>query len=298
MRYDCLIVGGGFAGLQAAIQLGRYRHSVAVIDAAEGRSSICKSYHNLIGFPNGISGSELIAAGKLQAEQLGVSFIKAKASQAHQMANGIHIISTEKQNFYGKRLLIATGVKDRLPDFPDLYPCMGISVFICPDCDGYEVTNQPTLVIGSGDAGARMALTLMHWTSELIYVNHEQVALNEELHNQLISKKITYLNESIRTVLTEYSQFLGIHLEDGSIISRKHCFVAMGGNHVQSELAKQLRAELTDNHHIVVDPRTKQTSSRYVWAAGDVTAHSEMVTIAMGDGSQAAIWMHKSLIST
>lgn len=298
MHYDCLIVGGGFAGLQAAIQLGRYRHSVAVIDAAEGRSTICRSYHNLIGFPNGISGSELLAAGQLQAEQLGVRFIKAKASQAHPTADGFHIVSTDEQSYYGKRLLIATGVKDRLPDFPELYPCMGISVFICPDCDGYEIANQPTLVIGSGDAGARMALTLTHWTSELIYVNHEQAALSEDVHSHLTSKKISYVSEPIRSVLTDHSQFLGIQLEDGSTILRKHCFVAMGGNHVQSELAIQLQAEVADNNHIVVDPRTKQTSAPYIWAAGDVTAHSEMVTIAMGDGSQAAIWMHKSLIST
>ncbi|WP_169081479.1 NAD(P)/FAD-dependent oxidoreductase [Paenibacillus sp. PL91] len=298
MQYDCIIVGGGFAGLQAAIQLGRYRHKVAVIDAAEGRSTLCRSYHNLIGFPNGVSGAELLASGKKQAEQLGISFIKAFVVRAEREEAGLLLHTNDDRSYRGKRLLLATGVKDRLPNFPDLIPCLGISAYICPDCDGYEVADQQTLVLGAGNAGANMALTLTHWTTDLIYVNHERSPIDPDLRSLLADKGIPYIEQSIRTVHVDQAQFKGVILEDGTSLACGRCFVAFGGNEVRSGIAKQLGAELMDNKHIVVDPRTKRTSAEYVWAAGDVTAHSEMVTIAMGDGSQAAIWIHKSLIAT
>ena len=298
MQFDCVIVGGGIAGLQAAIQLGRYRHHVAVIDGADGRSTLCRSYHNLIGFPDGISGAELLASGKKQAEQLGIEFIKATVVRAERDAEGLRLITSDELSFWGKRLLIATGVKDRLPNFPKLIPCMGISVYVCPDCDGYEVSGKQTLVLGAGNTGAQMALTLTHWTADLTYVNHERSPVDGELRQRLADKGIQYIEKPIRTVIAEQAQFQGIILEDGSSIYRERCFVAFGGNEVRSGIAKQLGAQLMDNKHIIVDPRTKLTSAEHVWAAGDVTAHSEMVTIAMGDGSQAAIWIHKSLIAT
>ncbi len=78
MRYDCVIIGGGIAGLQAAIQLGRYRHHVLVIDAGVGRSTLCRSYHNLLGYPDGVSGEHLRTVGRKQAEGLGVQFVLGK----------------------------------------------------------------------------------------------------------------------------------------------------------------------------------------------------------------------------
>ncbi|MEV5028095.1 NAD(P)/FAD-dependent oxidoreductase [Paenibacillus sp. LPE1-1-1.1] len=297
MLYDCVIVGGGFAGLQAAIQLGRYRHHVAVIDAGEGRSSICKNYHNLIGFPDGISGAELLASGKSQAKRFGTAFIQAKVIHAERDGEAWKLTTSDNQSFRGKRLLLATGVKDRLSDFRMLIPCMGNSVFVCPDCDGYEVSGKPTLVLGAGNAGARMALTLTHWTSELIYVNHERVLVDDELRVQLEEHGIPCIEQMVRDVILSEEQFKGIVLDDGTVINRSRCFIAFGGNEVRSDLARQLGVELMENKHIRIDPRTKLTSVKHVWAAGDVAGHSEMVTIAMGDGSQAAIWIHKSLIT-
>ncbi|CAM4419348.1 NAD(P)/FAD-dependent oxidoreductase [Paenibacillus alkaliterrae] len=296
MQVDCVIVGGGIAGLQAAIQLGRYRHQVAVIDAAGGRSTLCRCYHNLIGWPDGVSGSGLLAAGRSQAERLGVHFIRGKVVRAVQEAGGFILSTEENSQINGKRLLIATGVKDRLPDFPALIPCMGISVYVCPDCDGYEISDKRTIVLGAGSVGAEMALTLTHWTNEIIYINHELTALDDHIRSRLKLQGILYVEMPIRAVLTEESQFKGVTLNDGTTIESERCFVAFGGNKVRSAIAEQLGAELADNKHIIVDPRTKMTRVQHVWAAGDVTAHSEMVSIAMGDGSQAAIWIHKSLI--
>lgn len=295
--YDCVIVGGGIAGLQAAIQLGRYQHKIVVIDSNNGRSNFCLAYHNILGWPNGVSGGFLRRVGRDQAEDLGVEFVQNKVMSIENQENNFVCIVKDGEEIVGKRLLLATGIMDRLPSFPEIYPCLGVSVFVCPDCDGYEVKNEKTVVIGSGDVGANMALTLSYWTNEIMYINHEKKEVSEQNQIQLRSKKIIYHEETIDTFMAKGSQFKGVVLKDGTKIECEYAFVALGGNEVRSQLASKLGVELHENKHILTDSRTKMTNIKHVWAAGDVVAHSEQVTIAMGEGSQAAIWIHKSLLS-
>ena len=294
--FDCVIVGGGIAGLQAAIQLGRYNHDVLVIDSGDGRSVLCNSYHNVLGYPDGVSGEYLRSIGRNQAENLGVQFVLEKVEKVEKSGDGFAITVHNGDIFEGKRLLIATGVMDRIPDIPSLYPCLGNSVYVCPDCDGYEIKDQTAIVLGSGNVGANMALTLYYWTKDLLYVNHEKREIDPEVLQQLTEKGIKYYKEMISEVNEDNGQLKGVVLKNGTVLEAKHAFVAFGANEVKSQLAKQLGVELLENKHIVVDLRSKMTNVQNVWAAGDVVAHSEQVTIAMGDGSQAAIWIHKSLI--
>jgi len=294
--FDCVIIGGGIAGLQAAIQLGRYKHNVLVIDSGVGRSILCKSYHNILGYPDGISGTELRQKGRQQAKKLGVEFLSATATNVEKQ-DDYFVIDTESGQYEAKRLLLATGIIDNIPPFAELYPCLGISVYLCPDCDGYEVKNKKTIVIGNGKVGANMALTLTYWTKELVYVNHGGEAIDEEVQKKLAEQNIPVIDKKIKKVEADGSSLQGFTLDDGEFLEGEHGFNAFGGNIVKSELAKQLGVEILENNHIPVNGRTKMTNVENVWAAGDVVAHSEQVTIAMGDGSQAAIWIHKSLLN-
>lgn len=296
MIYDCIIVGGGIAGLQGAIQLGRYCHKVLVIDSNRGRSNLCHAYHNILGWPEGISGQKLRETGRMQAEQLGVQFVEEEIVEIEKQEQQFVFHSKDGTLFYAKRLLIATGVMDRLPPFPNLFPCLGISVYVCPDCDGYEVKGKRTIVLGSGKVGANMALTLTYWTNDLIYINHEKTEIDSSLLQQLQHNNIEYYQEAIKEIVAEGSAIQSVQLENGEKISANHAFVAFGGNEVYSSIAEKLGVNLHQNKHILVDPRTKMTNVENVWAAGDVVAHSEQVTVAMGEGMQAAIWIHKSLI--
>jgi thioredoxin reductase (NADPH) len=296
LNFDCIIIGGGIAGLQASIQLGRYMHKVLVIDSGDGRSTLCRSYHNILGYPDGVSGLHLRETGRRQAEQLGVQFLNGKAESISKMGAGFQVTITNGDTFTSERLLLATGVMDRIPDFPELRPCLGISVYVCPDCDGYEVKDKRTIVIGAGKTGVEMAMTLSYWTKELIYINHEQKVVEEKEKQIMRELQIEYIEKPIKQVLANESQVEGFLLEDGEIIRGKRAFVAFGGNEVRSNLAKQLGVELLENKHLMIDPRTKMTNIHNVWAAGDVVAHSEQVTIAMGEGSQAAIWIHKDIV--
>lgn len=296
MQYDCIIIGGGIAGLQASIQLGRYAHRVLILDAGSGRSSLCRRYQNILGYEDGVSGQELRERGMTQAERLGVEMLSATVTDVEKQDSSFKV-KDDKENVYaGKRLLFATGVQDNLPSFENLYPCLGMSLYICPDCDGYEVKDKKTIVMGSGNVGANMALTLTYWTDELVYINDHGEEIDEEIDEQLQKHQIHIINEPIAELLTEGAQFKGVQLTGGNQVTGENGFFAYGGNKVKADLAKMVGVETHQNNHIVTDPRTKETSEKNVWAAGDVAAHSELVTIAMGEGSQAAIWIHKSLL--
>jgi len=297
--YDCIVVGGGIAGLQAAIQLGRYEHKVLVIDKGYGRSTLCRSYHNLLGWPDGVSGEEIRTIGRNQATNLGVQFVEDEVIEVQQKEDIFEFkVKNSTHTYQGKRVLLATGVLDRFPPLPGLVPCLGLTVYICPDCDGYEIKGHRTIVMGSGNTGASMALTLTYWEKDIIYINHEHATIDQSKLDELHNKNITVIEQPIERVLTGKEwEFQGVQLHSGEEIKGSRGFIAFGGNEVKSDLAKQLGIERLENKHIVTDPRSKMTSVKNVWAAGDVGVHSEQVTIAMGEGSQAAIWIHKSLLN-
>lgn len=295
-KYDCVIVGGGIAGLQAAIQLGRYNHRIVVVDSDKGRSNLSHCYHNILGWPEGVSGQELRSIGNKQAMDLGVTFMEDLVVDVAQ-TQGKFIIKTTNMTIEAASVLLATGVVDRIPPkFLPLFPCLGLSVFICPDCDGHEVKNKRTLVFGTGNPGAHLAMALTYWTNELIFINHEQRDIDEELMEQLNEKNVTYICEPVEKVLCDGHHLHGVILKNGTKVTGSYAFLAFGGNKVKSELARGLGVELFHNKHILSNPRTKMTNIEGVWAAGDVAVHSEQVAIAMGDGHQAAIWIHKYLL--
>ncbi|WP_071461467.1 NAD(P)/FAD-dependent oxidoreductase [Bacillus massilinigeriensis] len=296
MRYDTVIVGGGIAGLQAAIQLGRYQYKVLVIDDGDGRSAICHNYHNILGYPNGISGPELLRLGREQAGVLGVEFVEDTAVSVEKRESDFVIETKEGQRYECRRLLLATGVMDRIPPWPELRPCLGNSVYVCPDCDGYEISGKKTIVLGSGNPGANMARILSFWSKDIIFVNHEGREVDSDVRRRLDEKGIRYVEELIDRILADDTAFQGVLLKSGEKVEAERGFVAFGGNEVKSQLAEGLGVDLHTNKHILADPRTKMTNIEHVWAAGDILAHSEQVTIAMGDGSQAGIWIHKSLV--
>ncbi|BFT70027.1 NAD(P)/FAD-dependent oxidoreductase [Paenibacillus sp. CGMCC 1.16610] len=299
-QYDSIIVGGGIAGLQAAIQLGRYEHRVLVIDAGYGRSTLCKSYHNLLGWPDGVSGEELRRLGRLQAERLGVAFAQDEVVQAvnkGKPGDGFELWGKSGQGYEAPTLLLATGLMDRIPEIPGLKPCLGLTIYVCPDCDGYEIKNKETIVMGSGDVGAAMALKLSLRTDKLTYVNHGLCAVKGSHLEELKKKGITYIADDIQEVLgQENGLFGGLVTVNGKRLQAERGFIAFGGNEVKSDLARQLGAERLENRHIMTDARSKMTSVPFLWAAGDVGVHAEQVTIAMGEGAQAAIWMNKVLL--
>ncbi|TYS18697.1 NAD(P)/FAD-dependent oxidoreductase [Rossellomorea vietnamensis] len=295
--YDCIIVGGGIAGLQAAIQLGRYEHDILVVDSSDGRSSICRSYHNLLGWPDGVSGEKLRSLGRQQAEAVGVEFQSDRIVTARKDKGEFILDGKDGYHYVGRKLLLATGIMDNIPKIKNLLPCLGLSVYVCPDCDGYEVKNKKVVILGSGEAGAEMAQTIHYWTDEITYINHESKEVTDETRRKLEERNIRIVEGNLSEAIVEGdSDFKGVRLKNGVEITGEKGFIAFGGNKVHTELARELGVEILDNKHINADARSKETNVEDVWAAGDIVAHSEQVSTAMGDGSIAAIWIHKKLL--
>ncbi|WJH34933.1 NAD(P)/FAD-dependent oxidoreductase [Paenibacillus sp. CC-CFT747] len=297
MQYDCIIVGGGIAGLQAAVQLGRYtKHKVLVIDSGYGRSTLCRRYHNVLGWPDGVSGEQLRETGRKQAGSLGVQFAEDTVVSASREDTGFSLAGRSGGAYSARTLLLATGLLDRFPELPGLVPCFGRTVYVCPDCDSFEVRHRRTVVLGAGDVGANMAFTLSERTSELTYINHDGTTVSEEALGRLKELGIGYREEPISRIETKGDgEITAAVLESGERIEAERGFIAFGGNEVKSELAKQLGVERLENKHVPADPRTKMTNVPNVWVAGDLGVHAEQLTIAMGEGALAAIWIHKTL---
>ncbi|MBM7702975.1 NAD(P)/FAD-dependent oxidoreductase [Metabacillus iocasae] len=296
---ECIIIGGGIAGLQAAIQLGRYERSVIVLDSEQGRSTICKSYRNLLGWPDGVSGSFLRETGRKHAEGYGVQFKNEKVMSLIKENDQIQVLTESGNTYAGKTVLLATGVMDYIPFIKNVQSCLGESIYVCPDCDGYEVVNKRAIIVGNGKAGASLSLTLTYWTDDVVYVNHEGEELDANMLEKLHHSNVQYVRQEVKEImLNDAGLFSGVILQNDQVLNGDRGFLGFGRKGVHNELAKQLGVQLMENGHIEVNARTKETSVENVWAAGDITGHSEQVTIAMGDGTQAAIWMHKRLLET
>ena len=297
-QYDAIVVGGGIAGLQAAIQLGRYLRSVAVIDAGGGRSSVCRQYSNLLGWPEGVSGPWLRATGKGQAEQLNITFVQAEAAYLDKAPAGFVVLDRERLLLAeGRTVLLATGIADHIPHLAGLDRCLGVSVYICPDCDGYEAVGCNTVVMGSGNAGAHMAIAVSYWARRVAYINHTGEAVDAELARQLHELGIEQIGGRIAEVAVGADgMFRAALLANGAEVAGDRAFIAFGGSRPRTELARQLGVACADNGHVIVDARTKETSVPGVWAAGDIGLHSQMLAVALGEGMLAAVWMHKRLL--
>jgi thioredoxin reductase (NADPH) len=293
MTYDCIIVGGGIAGLQAAIMLGRFQRKVMIIDGGEGRSSLCKEYNNILGFPEGISGEELRTRGFEQAKSFGVERLQTEVNDVH---SGYTVGTVDGTTYKSKGLLFASGIEERFPDIPGIKPCLGKSVYVCPDCDGYEIIGRNTVVIGNGDAGAGKALALTYWNEDITFINHGSEALSLEMQAKLREKRILVQQVNVKKLVHTNGLMKKIETEGGLEIEAEKVFLGFSGNRVRSELAVHLGAKTNDKGHLLVDPRTRMTNVEGVWAAGDVVDHSQLVTTAMGDGSHAGVWIHKWLL--
>lgn len=297
MVQDCIIVGGGIAGLQAAIQLGRYDvHRILVLDAERGRSVLCRNYRNILGFPDGISGPELRKRGRRQAESLGVLFKTAEVVKAERAEEAFKLTDQAGNTYITRTLLLATGITDRIPGIAGMADVLGSTVYICPDCDGHEIQDRDTVLMGAGDAGADMAMVLAERARSLVYINHEATRVTEDRMAKLRAAGIRYETGVISEIVAKQGDRIdAVILEDGRSFAAERGFIAFGGNRVHSELAGQLGVELSGNRHVVTDPRSKKTNVEGVFAAGDLGIHAEQVTVAMGEGSLAAIWIHKAL---
>lgn len=293
--YDVAIVGGGPAGLSAAIWLARYQRSVVVVDSGDPRNWETRGINGFLGLPK-IKPPDLRAAGRDECRRYGVQLIDQEVCTVKRTGgSGIVLDLADGRALSARRLLLAIGVKDVWPDVPGLDACYGESAHVCPDCDGYEAKGKKTVVIGAGTRAVGMALALANWTDQIIIcTNCGTQDLSEDMLEQLQALNIPVLCERVQSVASMESDVSSIQLEGGMQLDCERIFFSLG-QHPADDLGAQLKCERDDAGLIVVDGG-QRTSVEDVYAAGDITPGPQLAVSAAAAGAVAAIAIHKSLL--
>ena len=294
-NYDVAIVGGGPAGLSAAIWLARYERSVVLIDSGDPRNWETRGINGFLGMPK-IKPTDLRAAGRDECRRYGVQLIDQEVcTVARNGGDAIALDLADGRAISAKRLLLAIGIKDVWPDIPGLAACYGESAHVCPDCDGYEAKGKKTVVIGTGRRAVGMALALANWTDEIIIcTNCGAQDLSEEMLEQLQALNIPVLCERVQSVGSMDSDVSAIQLEGGMQLDCERIFFSLG-QHPADDLGAQLKCKRDDAGLIVVDDG-QRTSVENVYAAGDITPGPQLAIAAAAAGAVAAIAIHRSLL--
>ncbi|MEA2525401.1 MAG: thioredoxin reductase [Thermomicrobiales bacterium] len=287
--YDALVIGGGPAGLSAAIYLARACRSVAVIDCDRpGRSDWAQVNHNYLGFPEGISIVELCTRGREQAERFGASLHQTEVASLTQ-EEGLFKACGPGLVLHGRAVVLATGVTDRWAEFPGYEEYIGRTMHWCIVCDGYEMQAQRVVVVGNDKNAAEMAMQMLGYTDHVILLtNSGALGLPQTTVRALDARGIRLVVGRIASARAkELGVFEVLHIEGGTEIELDHLFSAQGAE-PNTALARALGVELTTNGYIKVDVEAK-TSVPGVFAAGDVTRlFSHQVLTAAHEGATAA----------
>jgi thioredoxin reductase len=294
-RYDVAIVGGGPAGLCAALWLARYLHKVVVIDSGDPRNWETRGINGYLGH-QGIRSPELRALGRAECAKFGVDFVDGIVDRAtNEPGEVFAILLSDGTTIEAHRILLAIGIKDFWPDIPGLERCYGETVHVCPDCDGYETRDKKTVVVGQGRKAGGMALALTTWTRQIVIcTNGEKAKTSQALLDKLKALNIPVVEAPIKGIVSKSSEIIGIDLEGGMSLDCERLYFAIG-QYPADDLGAQLGCKRDELGRLVIDDRN-HTSVKNVYAAGDIAPGPQVAIVAAASGAVAAIAIHASLI--
>ena len=293
--HDVTIVGGGPAGLTAALFLARYLHSVVVVDSRDPRNWEARGINGYLGL-HGITPPELRERGRAEAARYGARLVDGCVSTIRQEGEDRFVTTLEGgRTFASQRLLLAIGIKDVWPQIPGLNRCYGQTVHHCPDCDGHESRDRCTVVIASGRSAAGMAFSLTTWTRDItICTNGKPVGLEPAVRAKLDALGIRVVEQPIARLESDGAEVRALVLDDGGRLECERIFFAIG-HYPADDLGVQLGCKRDDEGLIVVDDKYR-TSVRNVFAAGDITPGPHLAIAAAGGGAVAALAIHATLV--
>jgi thioredoxin reductase (NADPH) len=290
---DCVVVGGGPAGLTAAIYLARFRRRFVVYDAGASRAAWIPTSHNHAGFPDGIRGTELLERMRTQALRYGTAIESATVDRAER-ADGGFVVHAGAERVAARTLLLATGVIDVEPELPDLYSAVQRGLIRhCPICDGYEVIDRRIGVIGHGDSAIGEALFLRTYSDDVTLLTLGQgLPLDDAQRARLAARGVFSIAEPVVEVVVDAERITKLVLRGGDVVAFDTLYSALGCA-PRNALAEQLGLAMRDGR-VVVDAR-QQTSLDGCWAAGDVVDGLNQISVAMGQAAVAATAIHNRL---
>jgi thioredoxin reductase len=296
--YDVVVIGGGAAGLSAALVLARARRSVMVVDGGRPRNAPASGVHGFL-TRDGIPPAELIAAGQAEVRSYGGQIITGEVVTAGRREDGFRVILANGSILTGRRLMITTGLVDELPEIPGLRERWGQDVLHCPYCHGWEFQDQPIGIIATSSWVVHQALLFRQWSADLVVFTHTAPPLAAEQTEQLTARGIRVISGRVRRVLTAHDRLTGVELEDGSVVGRRALVVAPRMV-ARSAMLAGLGLEPTPHpsglgEHIAVQ-QNGQTDVPGVWAAGNVSDIVAQVVGAAAGGVMVAAQINADLV--
>lgn len=300
IMYDALIIGGGPAGLSAAVYLGRFTRKVLVLDGGAGRSSFAQVNENYLGFPEGITTRELRELGRKQAERFGVHFKECRVDRIEHVHQGEHgdephfSVFTTEGDYQGRTLLFATGVTDVWPHVEGIERFIGKQVFWCITCDGFRCIGCKILCFGNTDEAAATVLQMTLFSDDITLVADPELArFSETKLTDLATRGIRLLYaKPERLELSDDGETVdGVCLDNGEVVACDKIFALLGVR-PNTGLARDLGLELDEEGYIVMDEEGYTTVAG-AFAAGDLTRmYSQQVASAVHAGAEAAQTMN------
>jgi thioredoxin reductase (NADPH) len=290
---EIIVVGGGLAGLSAAIYLGRAMRDVLVIDSGESLAIWEPEVQNYLGFPDAIDGRELLRRGREQAQRYGAEFAHEEVERIWKEGNRFYL-RAKRAEFDCNCLLLATGVYHLPPKIPAVNECVGKSMFFCKDCDGYRVQGKRVIIAGHNNEAVEYALGITAFTECVILLTNGEVPHWDPQHeNWLRQYQVPVHIEKIVNVQHEAGYLKTLTLDSGEKLIADSLFTTRG-DVFHNHLARQLGASLDEEGQISVD-KCQRASVPGLYAAGCVTPANCQMIIAAGDGAVAAQAINRDL---
>lgn len=293
--YDVIIIGGSYAGLSAALTLGRALRKVLIIDKGDALQANDVYSHNFITHDGEIASSINAKAKDHVLKYKNVRFLKDKAETVVKEDNRFIVETRRKEKFTGKKILFATGLIDMMPAIPGFKECWGISILHCPYCNGYEYSDADIGILANGDIAFELVKLLFHWSRHLGLFTNGDAGLSQIQINKINEKKVKVISEEIESFDHKKGQLKNIVLKNGDVHSVNAIFCKPGFLQATDIPRKQLGCELTAEGFIKTDIY-QRTSVPGVYSAGDNTIVSRAISLSAASGTVAAMHINKELI--
>jgi thioredoxin reductase (NADPH) len=291
---DCIVVGGGPAGLTAAIYLARFRHRFVVVDAGDSRAALIPRSHNHAGFPDGITGPELLARMAAQARKYGATIERGTVTALAREPDGF-AAAVDGATMRAHTVIFAAGVVDIEPPLPNLERAIkrGL-VRHCGICDGYEARGERIGVIGHGEQGLGEALFMRTYSDDITLLSLGEPLHPTPEHRARMEKAgIKGVEEAVRRVLTKDDRIAAVETVSGKTYAFDTLYSALGSL-PRTELLRPLGVHLTPNGCIRCGDHQCSSLER-LYGAGDVIEGLDQISTAMGHAAVAAVAIHNLL---
>ena len=290
LKTQIVIVGGGAAGLSAALVLGRARRRVAVIDAGSPRNAPAAHMQGYLS-RDGMPPAELLAVGREEVAGYGVELVDDVVAG---IEPGFDLRLASGRSVAARRVLVTTGLLDGIPDLPGMRERWGRDLLHCPYCHGWEVRDQPLGVLGTDPGSVPFAQIVRQWSDDVVYFAHTQEPTAAEAA-ELVARGIEVVHGEVARLAVADGQLSGVELADGQLVARAAVFVRPVMTPHPDDLLAAVGCALDDAGFAIVD-RSGRTSVSGIWGAGNAVDPRAQVITAAGQGSAAAIAINNDLV--